>query len=719
MPNKVNPNELFKAPGGNFCVYKDEAEILTDEYDRPVLSFISAGGESAVKSVQNKIGRVQLTTDDIPDGTDTKQLTNELKQKILDNETNITILDSDVNENTRDIRTNKQDIAIVKTALQSKQDLIVGAASTAVEDNFSPDKLVITNAAGKLEASNNGKEALIPQGGAQGQVLVKKSADDYDIEWKDATQAQIPVTSVNAKTGDVVLTQDDIGDGQDFVRTHNDFTDNDKAQIDTNKQQIATINTKLNQKVSKSGDVMTGSLTLSGDPTTAKMAATKQYVDNKMSAALPAHTAVDADKVLSVDNAGITVWREVNEVPASTNADANKVLAVGANGSPMWVASPPSQNGIPAGGAIGQILVKKDGVDYNAEWKDPDGISFGNTEGNKNVVTNANGQLATEEKIVPKPTTADNGKVLVANGGSYELKESAIIEKPATGDTGKVPVVQPDGSIKYEDINGIPVGGTENQVLVKNSATNYDVKWADSQGLPASTKDDADKVLLVDEKGKPVWGDNMPKKLGYYFDDPVKPNWNNIWYYLDEGEAGIFRINHQNQAFRRERGFSLDIRWGAESTTTDIWNFAEGKIRYIGNPMYGVEDYNHGAVTISAGIPDFTDTQTNFLCDIYCRNGHVYLSFDMVCLQYSGYSLASLDAIGFWKWVLLSPDDNNIIPEKYRPKQTVYGSFCHGDLKVETDGKIYARYFNFQDGKDKLSDFNSWYFCANISYPCY
>lgn len=779
MPNYLKANDGGDLLNGDQFFYTD------DDYGRPVLNVAGAAGIAPVLKVNNKIGNVMLTTDDVPDGTDTKQLTNELKQKILDNETNITVLDSDVAENTRDIRTNKQEITAVKTALQSKQDLITGAASTAVEDNFTPDKLVVTNAAGKLEASNKGEEALVPQGGAQGQVLVKKSADDYDVEWKDATQAQVPVTSVNTKTGDVVLTQDDVGPGQTFVQTHNDFTDDAKAQIDTNKtdvatikQQITNINTKLNQKVSKSGDTMTGSLTLSGEPTTARMAATKKYVDDKVAEALPTHTVADEDKVLSVNDANQPVWREVNEVPASTNADANKVLAVNANGDPTWVDSPPSQNGLPVGGAVGQVLVKKDGTDYNAEWKDPDGISFGNTEGNKNVVTNANGQLTTEDKIVPKPETADNGKILVANGGSYELRENAIIDKPGTGDTGKVPVVQPDGSIEYKDIkgiptggtigqslvknsntdydatwqtvnglpdatladvgkvptvqangtvawsantstNGIPTGGTENQVLVKNSATNYDVKWADSQGLPASTKDDADKVLLVDEKGKPVWGDNMPKKLGYFYDDPVKPNWNNIWYYLDEGEAGIFRVNHQNQAFRRERGFSLDIRWGAESTTTDIWNFAEGKIRYIGNPMYSVEDYNHGAVTISAGIPDFTDTHTNFLCDIYCRNGHVYLSFDMVCLQYSGYSLASLDAIGFWKWVCLSADDNNIIPEKYRPKQTVYGSFCHGDLKVETDGKIYARYFNFQDGKDKLSDFNSWYFCANISYPCY
>ena len=48
-----------------------------------------------------------------------------------------------------------------------------------------------------------------------------------------------PVTSVNSKTGAVVLTQDDVGDGTTYVRTHNDFTDALKTQINTNKDNIA------------------------------------------------------------------------------------------------------------------------------------------------------------------------------------------------------------------------------------------------------------------------------------------------------------------------------------------------------------------------------------------------------------------------------------------------------------------------------------------------
>lgn len=46
----------------------------------------------------------------------------------------------------------------------------------------------------------------VPEGGATGQVLRKKSNEDYDTEWADES-----VTSVNGKTGAVTLSADDVG----------------------------------------------------------------------------------------------------------------------------------------------------------------------------------------------------------------------------------------------------------------------------------------------------------------------------------------------------------------------------------------------------------------------------------------------------------------------------------------------------------------------------
>lgn len=57
-----------------------------------------------------------------------------------------------------------------------------------------------------------------------------------------------PVQSVNSKTGTVTLTQDDIANGTTYVQTHNDFTDALKTQIDTNKSNISSLTTTVNGK---------------------------------------------------------------------------------------------------------------------------------------------------------------------------------------------------------------------------------------------------------------------------------------------------------------------------------------------------------------------------------------------------------------------------------------------------------------------------------------
>ena len=70
-------------------------------------------------------------------------------------------------------------------------------------------------------------------------IPTKTSQLDNDSHYITASEA--PVQSVNTKTGAVVLTQDDVGDGTTYVRTHNDFTDALKTQINTNKDNIAMI----------------------------------------------------------------------------------------------------------------------------------------------------------------------------------------------------------------------------------------------------------------------------------------------------------------------------------------------------------------------------------------------------------------------------------------------------------------------------------------------
>ena len=94
-------------------------------------------------------------------------------------------------------------------------------------------------------------------------VPTKTSQLNNDSGFVDAAgaSAAAPVQSVNAKTGAVVLTQDDVGNGTTYVRTHNDFTDAAKQQINTNKDNIATLDSDME---AAQGDITT----LKGNVTT-------------------------------------------------------------------------------------------------------------------------------------------------------------------------------------------------------------------------------------------------------------------------------------------------------------------------------------------------------------------------------------------------------------------------------------------------------------------
>ena len=94
-------------------------------------------------------------------------------------------------------------------------------------------------------------------------VPTKTSQLNNDSGFVDVAgaSAAAPVQSVNTKTGVVVLTQDDVGNGTTYVRTHNDFTDAAKQQINTNKDNIATLDSDME---ATQGDITT----LKGNVTT-------------------------------------------------------------------------------------------------------------------------------------------------------------------------------------------------------------------------------------------------------------------------------------------------------------------------------------------------------------------------------------------------------------------------------------------------------------------
>lgn len=99
-------------------------------------------------------------------------------------------------------------------------------------------------------------------------------------------------------------------------------------------------------------------------------------------------STADAGKSLTVGANGV-VSPDGKPVPIPAAADVSKVLTARANGGFEWASAGAAQNGIPTGGATGQVLAKLDDVDYNCEWK--------------------------TVAVMPGSTIADTGKVLHVN----------------------------------------------------------------------------------------------------------------------------------------------------------------------------------------------------------------------------------------------------------------------------------------------------------------
>ena len=163
---------------------------------------IEVGG---VTSVNAKTGAVVLTQDDVGNGTTYVRTHNDFtdaaKQQINTNKDNIVMLDSDMEAAQGDITTLKGNVTTLTTALQSKQDNIVGGASTITDDNLAANRALVSNGSGKVAAS---------------------AVTDTELGYLDGVTSNIqtqlnkklesaPVTSVNTKTGAVVLGASDVG----------------------------------------------------------------------------------------------------------------------------------------------------------------------------------------------------------------------------------------------------------------------------------------------------------------------------------------------------------------------------------------------------------------------------------------------------------------------------------------------------------------------------
>lgn len=201
----------FKAPDGGYLFNAEQFHVTKDVLGRPVVNAIGDGTSASVV-VNGKPGPViALTCDDIPGGTQAVPMTPEDKNQIKTNEDMCQILDAEVG----DIKT---ELGVIKTTLNSKQDILTGATSMITDTNLEANKIVVTDDAGKVVASDVDKDKLAylanVTSNIQEQLDAKVTAgEDVDFSEHAITNAQKISTNGVAPVyiGSVIEPQDTTG----------------------------------------------------------------------------------------------------------------------------------------------------------------------------------------------------------------------------------------------------------------------------------------------------------------------------------------------------------------------------------------------------------------------------------------------------------------------------------------------------------------------------
>ena len=131
----------------------------------------------------------------------TKEKLDAVASRVSTNEDNIAMAESDIDGLQTTVGTLQTNVNNVQAALTSKQDTVVGGASTITADNLTANRALVSNSSGKVAVSTVTSTELGYLDGVTSNVQTQLN--------KKLEKA--PVTSVNSKTGAVQLNASDVG----------------------------------------------------------------------------------------------------------------------------------------------------------------------------------------------------------------------------------------------------------------------------------------------------------------------------------------------------------------------------------------------------------------------------------------------------------------------------------------------------------------------------
>ena len=185
----------------------------------------------------------------------TKERLEAVASRVSTNEDNIAMAESDIDGLQTSVGTLQTNVNNVQTALTSKQDKVVGGASTITEDNLTASRAVVSNSSGKVAASTVTSTELGYLDGVTSNVQTQLN--------KKLEKA--PVTSVNNKTGAVQLNATDVGalPGTTIIPSKTSQLDNDSGFItigDVPDAPVTSVNGKTGAVALTKNDIGLGNV---------------------------------------------------------------------------------------------------------------------------------------------------------------------------------------------------------------------------------------------------------------------------------------------------------------------------------------------------------------------------------------------------------------------------------------------------------------------------
>ena len=206
---------------------------------------------------------------------------------------------------------------------------------------------------------------------------------------------------------------------------------------------------------------------------------------------------------------------------------------------------------------------------------------------NGKVLTVSNGAWAAAEvDALPSVTSSDNGKILTVESGVWAAA-SASPELPTvtSSDNGKILGVDNGAWSAVNNVVGLPSAGASGQVLIKSSASDYDVGWGYDTSRVAKSGDTMTGNLAVEGNNNPCIAVRNPEM------DATAAS-------ITNAKSAVFEFHDVNN---RDVGYIM----GAEQTngrdsitlaarkvinSSDVDNFLELSVDKDGNKIVAVND---------------------------------------------------------------------------------------------------------------------------------